>query len=499
MKKVFSLLVILLFITTLFACNKNNDELSDNNLSNPVMNDDVTKRYKIAIAKENQTYEIISSADKFREAKNLVIESDDENLIIIFNDEILYAKYGVIMLKTKSISENTIFSLNGLNHYTNGHYGIDALFIDTDNFAYKMMINGAEGWINYDEVKLYPLAYVKSNSYYYVNENNELIHAHAKSLDVINDYRDSAALDYAPSFLSKDVKYYSYDGNYFYIDYKDLVKDNREGSYDRAVNKDTPYYSYYQYLPIRALSSYTANDFNKFLEHYLDKYGYTDISILVNSGQEFENIQNLFKLNGAMELVWGLHESGYGTSRIARDKFNIFGMNATDNNPYGNATEFNSLQDGISYHADYYLSRKYLNSSNSVYFGGALGNKDVGFNVSYASDPYWGEKIAAMYFNLDKFLGGKDYNKYQIGITKKPTTIYQSPSNDTLNVIYIETANNDIKHDGLPVVILDEVNGYYKIMLNVPLIDNRLDPYSVFDYSEDCVGYVKIEDIYISN
>ena len=38
-------------------------------------------------------------------------------------------------------------------------------------------------------------------------------------------------------------------------------------------------------------------------------------------------------------------------------------------------------------------------------------------NVMYASDPYWGEKAGSYYFQFDKSLGLKDYNRYAIGIS----------------------------------------------------------------------------------
>ena len=37
-----------------------------------------------------------------------------------------------------------------------------------------------------------------------------------------------------------------------------------------------------------------------------------------------------------------------------------------------------------------------------------LGNKATGMNVRYASDPYWGEKIASIMMTINSKLGGKD-------------------------------------------------------------------------------------------
>ena len=41
------------------------------------------------------------------------------------------------------------------------------------------------------------------------------------------------------------------------------------------------------------------------------------------------------------------HESGFGTSQIAKDKSNLFGYGAVDSNPYGGAYDYSNLETGI--------------------------------------------------------------------------------------------------------------------------------------------------------
>ena len=38
------------------------------------------------------------------------------------------------------------------------------------------------------------------------------------------------------------------------------------------------------------------------------------------------------------------------------------------------------------------------------YMGSHVGNKGSGMNVRYASDPFWGEKIAGWYYRFDSCL-----------------------------------------------------------------------------------------------
>jgi beta-N-acetylglucosaminidase len=502
MKKWMTIFIAFSLVLLLTACNNKEqviedepkDEIED---ETPVVEvDDLTKRYKVAIAKNDSTYEIFASFDKFSDAKDNAMTHESDDTIVLYQEDIIYAKYGLIKVDTKNITENTIFSSNGVKNYTNGQYGRDALFIDTQNLAFKIMISGGVGWLNYDEVKLIPAAWVKSPSYYYVNGFGEIVHALSNGVEKSAGVTHTSALDLAPSYLEQGVHYYSYDGHYFYTDYKDHILDQREGTTKRAVNPDTPFYAYYQFLPIRALSGYTTEELNRYLDMTL--VGQRENSILINSGQDFINVQEIFKINATMELAWGLHESGFGTSRIARDKNNIFGMNATDSNPYGNATGFETLQDGISYHAHYYVSNKYLNYMADVYNGGALGNKGAGFNVSYASDPYWGEKIASIYYRIDKYLGKRDYNQYQIGITTKPVYVY-TEATDTIPTLYLETARKDMSRSGQPFLIIGEEDEFYKVMLNSPLIDGYMDAFKVFDYHDGSVGYVKKDSIYLAN
>src|SRR5699024_4608769 len=53
-------------------------------------------------------------------------------------------------------------------------------------------------------------------------------------------------------------------------------------------------------------------------------------------------------------------------------------------------------------------------------------NKGSGINVSYASDPYWGERAANLIWNLDQNGGGRDGNAYSIGIKDTINTSHNS-------------------------------------------------------------------------
>lgn len=503
------ILFAFIFLVMLTGCTKinNNDsdivvetttENEESSFENPsteevILNDDLTHLYKIAIAKSDKTFEIVSSEIDYQEALYKINNIDKDDFIIVKEDKIIYVKYGYVNLKTKNITENTYIYTNSIRNYINGSYGVDALFIDTVSNQYKIMISNTIGLVNSSEVELLPLAYVNNSSYYFVNSNNELVHALTSNIKTYSNYNYSGPLDYAPSYLKQNKRYYSYDGIYFYNELIDLVNDKRENTTKRAINGNDPHYNYFQYLPIRSLSSYTAAELNDYINYILNKRDIYDSSILVNKGENFINAQSIYQTNGTLSLVWAFHESGFGTSKIAKEKNNLFGMNAIDSTPYASAISFSTFQSGLNYHSQNYIINKYINTDSYVYNGTALGNKGMGFNVSYASDPYWGEKISAFYFQLDKYLGGKDYKKYQIGITIKPTYV----KDDTNEILYLETSNKDKQINGLPLIIIGETDIYYKVLVNGPVSDNQIIYSHLINYdSTNNYGYVLKTDLY---
>ena len=96
------------------------------------------------------------------------------------------------------------------------------------------------------------------------------------------------------------------------------------------------------------------------------------------------------------------------------------------------------------------MNLNYIPQSGGYANGAVLGNKALGFNVKYASDPYWGQKIAGHMYRVDKFLGSKDFGQYRIGITNTTgLNVRHEPkvSSATLQFTY--------KNAGMPVAILE--------------------------------------------
>lgn len=202
----------------------------------------------------------------------------------------------------------------------------------------------------------------------------------------------------------KEGRYYSWDGINFYSD----------RDYKKFVGT---YYNYYQYLPLRSKTKLSAND----LDSYLNKQAKTP-SAMSNLGASYLKHGLEYGFNPLLVFALSAHESAWGTSNIAKTKYNFFGWNAYDSNP-GAASEFKTpdlaVKDYMGVKLRGYLDVTFADSyykKDFRYHGAHLGNRGSGLNLKYASDPYWGMKIAAIAYQIDLAAGLKDYKGYTIGL-----------------------------------------------------------------------------------
>lgn len=125
-------------------------------------------------------------------------------------------------------------------------------------------------------------------------------------------------------------------------------------------------------------------------------------SLLENKGATFKEAEEHYHINALYLLAHSALESDWGRSKIAKDKNNFFGITAYDTTPYLSAKTFDDVDKGIL-GASKWIKENYIDRGRTF-----LGNKASGMNVQYASDPYWGEKIASVMMKINEKLGGKD-------------------------------------------------------------------------------------------
>ena len=125
-------------------------------------------------------------------------------------------------------------------------------------------------------------------------------------------------------------------------------------------------------------------------------------SPLAGKGATFKEAEERYGVNALYLMAHSALESAWGRSQIARDKKNFFGIAAYDTSPYLSAKSFDNVDKGILGAA------KWIRENYIDYGRDHLGNKATGMNVRYASDPYWGEKIASIMMTINSKLGWKD-------------------------------------------------------------------------------------------
>ena len=158
-------------------------------------------------------------------------------------------------------------------------------------------------------------------------------------------------------------------------------------------------------MDLSVLSGLTLSDFKTVLSNNLSDKN----KIFEQNAENFYKAEQKYKVNGIFLASIGIHESAWGTSKIANDKNNLFGFTAYDSDPYNSATSFDNYESAINKVAET-LSTKYLRTSGTkisedlvaigTYFNGTTA-KSV--NVRYASDEGWADKV----FTYMQYLYGK--------------------------------------------------------------------------------------------
>lgn len=364
----------------------------------------------------------------------------------------------IVNFNTKgNATTDYIDTLTGEPGYTNGLYGADAAYLGTEGNYVKFMLAGVTGKVLASQVQIVPASQVSCISYYAVSKGRLY---HYISTNLTNS-STSSVLDNgpAPSYLKTGERYYSYDGHYFYTSetFNNMLTDYKSGTRNYAVNSSEPFYNYFQYLPLRSKTTYSAAELNT----VINKQANSSISKMNNIGESLIRCQNTYGVNALITSGIAANESYWGKSSIAQAKNNLFGLNAVDSSPGTSANTFTSVDTCIKDFTETYMSKRYLNRNNWVYFGGFLGNKGSGINVKYASDPYWGEKAAAAAWLLDGNSGSKDTGLYTIGIKSASGNVnIRAESTTNSSLLY----NTGIQPQSSYLVLNQKTEGnFYKI------------------------------------
>lgn len=141
-------------------------------------------------------------------------------------------------------------------------------------------------------------------------------------------------------------------------------------------------------------SGLTLEQFKKVLKDSKDTN-----KIFEKNAEYFYYIEKQYNINGIFVASVGIHESAWGTSKIALAKHNLFGYGAYDFNPYNGAYQFTDYSEAIDLIARVFV-KYYINPKGTSIYGGekAAGTYYVsptlsGVNTKYASDKNWANGV----------------------------------------------------------------------------------------------------------
>ena len=462
----------------------------------------------VPVCAEGETYIVYDRSSGLNEefssyeaARSFYLDNTDgyDNLILKEDDRVLFMEYGIVEFRTGEACEVTVnyrSEIRNSEDYLNGCYGIDAAYLETDRSGRKVTFRIADdiGTADIDDLILHPYDELTMEPSVYTVRNSHLMHDIRSQLKE-DYYSYSLTLDDAPSYLKEGVSYYSYDGHSFYEDFTQMIDDYREENVSRAVSEDL-YYNYFQYLPHRSLSNYTFEE----AEAYFDSLGidrrlmhYTDCNSdgaadEVNRSQlygiipDFFVYQDLYGANAMMLLSSAVSESSYGRSYQSYVRNNLYLTSAYENNTEREENRYSDISSSIYSHAKYFISSLYSNHLRDSYAGTFYGNKKAGLNANYSLDPYYGERSAALYYQLDQAMGKKDSHGHCLGIIRDEDRVrfYRDPDmEDTLFTL------NDVPE--LSFVVLEKNDEYCRINVDASFHDDYL-----YDF-EESVAYLPTE------
>ena len=142
-------------------------------------------------------------------------------------------------------------------------------------------------------------------------------------------------------------------------------------------------------------SGLSLEQFKKILQNDSnDKLG-----VFTENAEYFYYIEQQYNINGVFVAAVGIHESAWGTSKMAQNKKNLFGYGAYDRNPSDNAYVFKTYAEGIDLLARVF-TKYYINPEGTKIYDGetAVGNKYYGstikgVNTKYATDKNWSNSV----------------------------------------------------------------------------------------------------------
>lgn len=401
------------------------------------------------------TYEQAEAAFKASSSLNLIFQGDK------------IIKMGSGIASAADTTANTVTVYANSDFKTALTYAVEGselkYFGSNDKYAIVQLAD-TKGYVKTSEVSLTPTNLVKGQNYYYVAGGflTHKIYDHIKQ-----QYSGSYVIGPAPSFMKTGVNYYSQDGVNFY---SDLTQSNLVGTE----------YQYFQFASIRQPSNYTAEELDQMIMALLEERKATGIaryanattqSRLIGMGPLLKQVEATHHVNALFILAASMHEGDFGISKNSLEKNNIFGIKVYDSDATL-GTIYKTRDDSVMAFVNMYVNLNYVPQAGGYAKGAAPGNKTAGMNVHYASDPFWGSKIAGHMYRMDSRFGMKDYGKSQLAMVLNNGDLVNTRAEGTTSSPKVFTYKSKVVGEtgmfGYPVAIVDQTtaaDGYvwYKV------------------------------------
>ncbi|WP_265623216.1 SH3 domain-containing protein [Bacillus paramycoides] len=348
----------------------------------------------LKVKQGSTSYEIVTSSQKVQKPNEVEATQIMQNLK---EDAYIKSDGKVVNMKQGFVRANGVINIYDIATgkkltYVKG--GADLKFVKAAGDRIHVQIDGMTGYVNINDVTLHP-AMTGEKTSYYATKNGKLYHY---VYNPANGKYATYQIGNAPKHLKEGERYEAFDKK-------------------QIGGQDS--YQYFEYMPLRATSTYTGDE----IDNFLSKSNAN--SPLIGLGKYFVSAAEKYKMNAGYLVSHAILESGWGTSRIAQDKKNLFGFRAVDSDPYNGATGFKTWEEGIDFCAAY-IDKHYLTPGGNTYNGGNLGDKAEGMNVMYASDENWGQQIASLMHRIDSMNGSKDLNKYRLGTLRTGSPVFKN-------------------------------------------------------------------------
>lgn len=395
--------------------------------------------YNVVNLQQDGTTSVVKSYYTYAEAADNL----QTNQAIHYNGSLIKIPGGMVVTKAASGSSLTIIYADKQlkKEITYVPANTEILYVDSTDTYVEVNLAGTIRYIKLANSNLIPWSALKGRSYYSISNGNLVHSIYAPSSRTYSAYQVGAA----PNFMTTSQQYYSVDGIHF------------TDANGQSIGTSYPYF---QFLPARTKTNYTAVEIDTYIISILQKLERdnpnssiyqqaSQKSKLIGVGTFLKEMEQKHSINALYILALAQHESTYGLSNYAQQYNNLFGLYVTDDNP--KAKNFDTVEENVEELITAFWNKNYI-PPNAPYANGAVyGHKSIGFNVKYASDPYWGAKAAGHMYRMDQMMGGKDsMQPYRLGITTTTGLNVRTGPGVNHSVAYKYALSN------LPVIILDD-------------------------------------------